>query len=88
MIIPSNIDPTTQMELVPTSVYANSVQANMAVAKEIAILIQERNSQGKTCVLGLATGSTPVGVYDELIRMHQEEDLSFANVITFNLDEY
>ena len=37
---------------------------------------------------GLATGSSPIVVYDELIRMHKEEGLSFANVITFNLDEY
>ena len=39
-------------------------------------------------MLGLATGTTPVGVYDELVRLHREEGLSFANVITFNLDEY
>ena len=39
-------------------------------------------------VLGLATGSTPIGVYRELIRMHREEGLSFAHVVTFNLDEY
>ena len=40
------------------------------------------------CVLGLATGSTPIGTYKELIRMHKEEGLDFSNVITFNLDEY
>jgi len=39
-------------------------------------------------VLGLATGSTPLRVYQELIRMHREEGLSFKNVVTFNLDEY
>ena len=39
-------------------------------------------------MLGLATGSTPIGVYRELIRLHREEGLSFANVVTFNLDEY
>ena len=39
-------------------------------------------------MLGLATGSTPVGIYDELVRLHREENLSLANVITFNLDEY
>ena len=39
-------------------------------------------------MLGLATGSTPIGVYRELIRMHRDEGLSFANVVTFNLDEY
>ena len=39
-------------------------------------------------MLGLATGSTPIGVYRELIRLHNETGLSFRNVITFNLDEY
>ena len=39
-------------------------------------------------MLGLATGSTPIGVYRELIRMHRDEGLSFADVVTFNLDEY
>lgn len=41
-----------------------------------------------TCVLGMATGSTPLGLYRELIRMHQEEGLDFSRVVTFNLDEY
>jgi glucosamine-6-phosphate deaminase len=39
-------------------------------------------------VLGLATGSTPLGLYKELVRMHREEGLDFAQVTTFNLDEY
>jgi len=39
-------------------------------------------------VLGLATGSSPLSVYRELVRLHKEEGLSFKNVITFNLDEY
>ena len=58
------------------------------VANRIATLIRERDAAGERAVLGLATGSTPIGVYRELIRMHREEELSFANVITFNLDEY
>ena len=40
------------------------------------------------CVIGLATGSTPIGTYRELIRMHKEEGLDFSQVRTFNLDEY
>ena len=40
------------------------------------------------CVLGLATGSSPIGTYDELVRMHREEGLSFARCTTVNLDEY
>ena len=39
-------------------------------------------------VLGMATGSTPLGLYQELVRMHREEGLDFSQVTTFNLDEY
>ena len=59
-----------------------------AVAERIAELIVNRDRQGRRTVLGLATGSTPVGVYRELIRLHRDEGLSFRNVETFNLDEY
>jgi glucosamine-6-phosphate deaminase len=58
------------------------------VAGRIANLITTRAREGRGAVLGLATGSTPIGVYRELIRMHREEGLSFARVVTFNLDEY
>jgi len=58
------------------------------VANRIATLIRERTAAGEQAVLGLATGSTPIGVYRELIRMHRNDGLSFANVVTFNLDEY
>ncbi|MDE0259497.1 MAG: glucosamine-6-phosphate deaminase [Gammaproteobacteria bacterium] len=58
------------------------------VAGRIAVLIRERSSEGRHAVLGLATGSTPVGVYRELIRLHREEGLDFSNVVAFNLDEY
>jgi glucosamine-6-phosphate deaminase len=58
------------------------------VANRIATLVRERAAAGQKAVLGLATGSTPIGVYRELIRMHREESLSFAHVVTFNLDEY
>jgi glucosamine-6-phosphate deaminase len=75
-------------EKIPTAVYQESAAASRAVAAEIADLIKSRARQGRRCVLGLATGSTPVGVYNELIRLHQQEGLSFANVVTFNLDEY
>ena len=58
------------------------------VANRIATLIREKAAGAERAVLGLATGSTPIGVYRELIRMHRAEGLSFANVETFNLDEY
>lgn len=75
-------------EHIPLQIHAHSAEANRAVATEIADLIRKRAAENKSCVLGLATGNTPVGVYAELVRMHREEGLSFANVITFNLDEY
>lgn len=80
--------PAPEVERIPTSVCSSSSAANRLVAAEIAALIRERAEQGRNAVLGLATGSTPVGVYDELIRLHREEGLSFQNVVTFNLDEY
>ncbi len=58
------------------------------VADRIEAVIRERNAAGATAVLGLATGSTPIGVYRELIRRHREHGLSFRHVVTFNLDEY
>ena len=58
------------------------------MSKEAALLIKDRMMKKKDIVLGLATGSTPLGLYKELIRMHKEEGLSFKNVKTFNLDEY
>ena len=51
-------------------------------------IIRARNDAGKNAVLGLATGSTPIGIYRELIRMHHDEKLEFSSVVTFNLDEY
>lgn len=68
--------------------HASSVTASKAVAGEIAALIRQRAEQNRTAVLGLATGSTPQGVYEELVRLQREEGLSFRNVVTFNLDEY
>ncbi len=81
-------DPMAQRERIPIRVFPHSADANKAVAGQIADLIRQRAAEGRNCVLGLATGSTPVGVYDELVRLHREEGLSFANVVTFNLDEY
>ena len=72
----------------PFRVYRDSKLASAAVARDIADVIRQCDLENRPCVLGLATGSTPVSVYSELVRMHVEEDLSLANVVTFNLDEY
>lgn len=73
---------------VPYEVFETSQQAVKKVAADLAKLIREKSAQGKNAVLGLATGSTPIPLYQELVRLHREEGLSFANVVTFNLDEY
>ena len=85
---PPTTDFLASIEKVPVTVYAASTTASVAVASEIADLIRARAKAGQNAVLGLATGSTPTGVYDELVRLHKEEGLSFKNVVTFNLDEY
>ena len=64
------------MERIPTVVFATDAELTRRVAARIATVIRERNATGATAVLGLATGSTPVGVYRELIRIHREEGLS------------
>jgi glucosamine-6-phosphate deaminase len=75
-------------ERIPVVILDDHAALARAVATRIAQVIRDRAADGRTAVLGLATGATPVGVYRELIRMHREEGLSFANVVTFNLDEY
>lgn len=81
-------DKVTYYEHVPVKIFEDATTASKKVAMTIANLIRQRNRENGKTVLGLATGSTPTQVYEELVRMHKEEDLSFENVITFNLDEY
>ena len=78
----------TRFEKIHNVTYKSSLEASNLVAQEIANLIRDKQRENKKCVLGLATGSSPIKVYEELVRMHQEDGLSFENVITFNLDEY
>ena len=58
------------------------------VSRRAAQFVSDVIRRRHRCVLGLATGSTPLGMYAELIRMHHEEGLDFSRVVTFNLDEY
>ena len=73
---------------VTTAVFPSPQAASQALAAEMASLIRARAAEDRFAVLGLATGGTPKLLYAELVRLHREEELSFANVITFNLDEY
>lgn len=73
---------------VPTLLLPDSREVARYVSQVVESLIRDNNAAGLPTVLGLPTGSTPIGVYRELIRMHVKEGLDFSNVVTFNLDEY
>jgi glucosamine-6-phosphate deaminase len=75
-------------ERIHTVVHEDHDALAIAVAHRIAKIVRYREAEGRRAVLGLATGSTPLGVYRELVRQHREEGLSFRHVTTFNLDEY
>jgi len=78
----------TRLEKIHNVIFDNSKSGSKAVAREIADLIKYKQSKKQKCILGLATGSSPITVYEELVNIHKKEKLSFKNVITFNLDEY
>lgn len=75
-------------EKIEVKIYSTPADGSIYAAQVIAQLIKEKSAKGEKVVLGLATGSTPIKLYAELVRMHREEGLSFKNVVTFNLDEY
>jgi len=68
-------------------VFADASDVGTAAAREVAELVQESRDRGKSCVLGLAAGASPIAVYRNLVRSNGQ-GLSFANVVTFGLDEY
>lgn len=75
-------------EKAPVSIFSDADIASELVAKQVAAMIREKAAENKKCVLGLVAGSTAVGVYENLVRLHKEENLSFKNVIIFNINEY
>ena len=82
------INEETRFEKLHTVTFENSNEASLLIAREICDLIKSKQEKKKNCVIGFATGSSPTKVYQEIIRIHNEESLSFYNVISFNLDEY
>ena len=62
----------------------NAEEMSKLAARVVATLLNAKPN----AVLGLATGSTPQGLYQELVRLHRDEGLDFSQVTTFNLDEY
>jgi glucosamine-6-phosphate deaminase len=82
------IDLTDSLEKIPVKIFPTADDGSLHVAQVIANMIRSKEKEGKKCVIGLATGSTPKTLYAHLVRMHKAEGLSFKNVITFNLDQY
>ena len=78
----------TRFERIHTVIFDNKENAELLIAKEIIKLIDNNNKKNKKTVLGLATGSSPKGVYKNLIEFYKKDKVSFKKVITFNLDEY
>ncbi len=78
----------TQFEKIDTEIYDDEKQGSKQIAAEIASIIKNKQAQNETCVLGLSGGSSPLNVYEELVRLHKEERLSFSNVIVFNVTEF
>jgi glucosamine-6-phosphate deaminase len=78
----------TRYEKLHNVICKTPIEGSKLIAHSIASLIKSKQERNEMCVLGLATGSSPISVYRELVRLHQEEGLSFQNVISFNLDEY
>jgi glucosamine-6-phosphate deaminase len=86
--VKSPVIESQQRERIPTEVFDSADDAARLLAGQIVTLIRANTAAGQPTVLGLATGSTPVRLYRELIRLHREEHLSFQQVVIFNLDEY
>ena len=87
-VLPPTIESSRERERLRTVVLPEHSDLAVAVADRIVEIIQSAISAKGRAVLGLATGSTPLGVYEELIRRHQAGDVDFSRVVTFNLDEY
>ena len=86
---PSNLSyQIKSFEKLPVEIFRNSNDGSKHIASLIALAIKRKQQKGENIVLGLATGSSPIKVYAELIKMYKRKELSFSNVITFNLDEY
>jgi glucosamine-6-phosphate deaminase len=82
------INEENRYEKLHTVTFDNSQEASILIAREICDLVKSKQEKNKNCTIGFATGSSPTKVYQEIIRIHNDESLSFNNVITFNLDEY
>ena len=86
--IDASLTRATGRERIPVLIFDEPTDLARQAARQIRTLVEARQAAGDTAVLGLPTGSTPIGVYQELVRMHRDDGFSLQNVVTFNLDEY
>ena len=77
-----------RFEKLRTNIYKDSVEGSRFVAERIAATIREKETQGETCCLALSGGTSTIAVYEELVRLYEEEELSFADVLIFNVSEF
>lgn len=77
-----------RFEKLKTNIYKDQREGSLFAANRIAALIREKGKRGDACLLGLSGGTSPLAVYDELVRMHKEEQLSFQHVVIFNVSEF
>ena len=75
----------TRFERLHNVIVSNLHEGSVAIAHSIANLILQKQKKNQNCILGLATGSSPLSVYSELVRLHEQEGLSFKNVITLRI---
>ncbi|MEA4852020.1 MAG: 6-phosphogluconolactonase, partial [Paludibacter sp.] len=78
----------TRKEKIQTEIFATETEGAQSIAQSIATLIREKGLNQQKCILGLPGGFSPLSVYDELVKLHQNEGLSFANVVVFNVTEF
>jgi glucosamine-6-phosphate deaminase len=88
MAVHRSIGESRERERLRTEIVDDPAGLAARIADRIVTIIRERTAASGRCVLGLATGSTPLGVYRELIRRHAAGEVDFSRVVTFNLDEY
>lgn len=78
----------SRFEKIPTHIYEKPERAAKKIANDIVKHLQKSQSEGKNFVLGVSGGSSPLLVYEELIRLHRESGVSFRNLIVFNTYEF
>ena len=75
-------------EKLPVAIYEEARKGALEIAKDISKEIQKKDKEGKPFIFGISGGDSPVPVYEELVRLHKEEGLSFKNVVVYNTYEF